>query len=308
MDDLAVIIISTNEAHWLEPCLTTLLAGVGDISVDVVVMDNGSTDETAELVGREFPEVRVVRCENYGFGHANNRGYVTTHARYVLFLNPDTEVRHGTFEELVARLDLSPTVGLAGVKQVTPDGALFPTIRRFPNAVRALWQALGSERYPFRASWLGERELDLGRYEAEFECDWTSGSFNIVRREALEGAGLFDERFFLFSDETDLCLRIRKAGWRVMHVPTMTILHHANKAGANPRLEAQGAFSRRLYGRKHFSPAHRAAYLAALTLGYALRSALTSKQRRQASRAALATLWGLRPPPFGAPPSVALPR
>ena len=97
---------------------------------------------------------------------------------------------------------------------------MFPTIRRFPNAFRSLFEALGSERFPFRASWLGERELDLSVYERDVACDWTSGSFMLVRWEALQSAGFMDERFFLYCEETDLCLRIKQAGWEIRHVPT----------------------------------------------------------------------------------------
>ena len=271
-----------------------------------------STDGTRELVEGEFPEARVVTCDNYGFGHANNRALLTTNARYVVFLNPDTEIREGSFADLVARMDASPGLGLAGVKQITPDGRLFPTIRRFPNAVRALFQALGSERYPLRASWLGERELDLSRYEHELDCDWTSGSFMLASREALESAGFFDERFFIYSEETDLCLRIKSAGWDIRHLPIMTVLHHAQKAGVSPKMAAQDAYSRKQYSRKHFSPAHRHAYLGALALGYGVRAVAPRRDRevaagrRSESRAALATVVGLKPPPFGAPPRVAL--
>jgi hypothetical protein len=279
MDDLAVIIVSTNEARWLPPCLSTLFAHLGALRTDVVVADNRSTDGTRELVEREFPEARVVTCDNYGFGHANNRALLTTNARYVVFLNPDTEIREGSFDELVARMDASPRLGLAGVTQITPDGRVFPTIRRFPNAIRALFQALGSERYPLRASWLGERELDLSLYEREVDCDWTSGSFLLVRREALESAGLFDERFFIYSEETDLCLRIKRAGWVIQHLPIMTVLHHADKAGFNPRMAAQDAFAKKQYSRKHFSPGHRGAYLGALALGYAIRAVALRRDR-----------------------------
>ena len=312
MDDLAVIIVSTNEAQWLRPCLSTLFAHLGSLQADVVVADNRSTDGTRELVEREFPAARVVTCDNYGFGHANNRALLTTNARYVVFLNPDTEIREGSFEELVARMDASPRLGLAGVKQITPDGRLFPTIRRFPNALRALFQALGSERYPLRASWLGERELDLSLYEREFDCDWTSGSFLLARREALESAGFFDERFFIYSEETDLCLRIKRAGWDIRHLPFMIVLHHADKAGVNPRMASQDAFARKQYSRKHFSPAHRSAYLGALALGYAVRIVAPRRDReaasgrRSESRAALSVLVGLREPPFGKPPKVAV--
>jgi N-acetylglucosaminyl-diphospho-decaprenol L-rhamnosyltransferase len=305
MDDLAIIIVSTNEASWLRPCLESIYRHAGELELDVVIADNESTDGTRELVEGEFPQARVVTCPNRGFAHANNCGLQTTDSRYALFLNPDTEVLEGTFEELVTALDRRSSVGLAGVKQVTPDGELFPTVRRFPNALRALGEALGSERLPFHAGWLGERELRLDRYERELDCDWTSGSFMIARREALESAGYMDERFFIYSEEPDLCLRMKRAGWEVRHLPLMTILHHADKAGVNPRMVAQDAYARLQYARKHFPPAHRAAYRAALALRWLLRFG-TGGPRRRAARAALGILLGRAAPPFGAPPGQAV--
>jgi GT2 family glycosyltransferase len=311
VDDLAIIVVSTNEAHWLRPCLSSVFEHAGDIELDVVVADNESTDGTRELVESEFPAARVVACRNRGFSHANNRGWLTCDARYALFLNPDTEILEGTFEELVAKMDSRPEVGLAGVKQVTADGALFPTIRRFPNALRMLGEALGSERLPFRASWLGERELDLSVYEREIDCDWTSGSFMLARREALEGAGLLDERSFIYGEEPDLCLRMRKAGWRIVHLPSMTILHHAGKGGVSPRMEAQNAVAKLHYARKHFGRSHRLAFAGALALRYALRAGAPGRgdggrQRRAAAVRSLKTMVRLEPPPFGDPPPTAV--
>jgi N-acetylglucosaminyl-diphospho-decaprenol L-rhamnosyltransferase len=312
--DLAIIIVSTNEARWLQPCLESVYEHAGSISLDVVVVDNESTDGTRELVEGEFPSARVVTCENKGFSHANNRGLMTCDSRYVVFLNPDTEILEGTFEEVVRALDRRPGVGLIGVNQVTADGELFPTIRRFPNALRALAEALGSERFPFRARWLGERELDMDVYRHEVECDWTSGSFMVARREAIESAGLLDERFFIYSEETDFCLRIKQAGWQVRHLPVMTILHHADKAGISPRMEAQNAYTRVQYARKHFSPLHRAGYVGALSARYVLRSLVLGKdrargeQRRAAARRALRTMFALEEPPFGEPPGEAVAR
>ena len=132
MHDLAIILVSTNEAHWLEPALQTVFEHAGGAKLDVVVVDNSSTDGTRELVETQFPMARVVRSVNRGFAHANNQGAVTCSARYTLFLNPDTEILDGTFGELVAELDARPEVGLVGVRQLTGDGTLWPTIRRFP--------------------------------------------------------------------------------------------------------------------------------------------------------------------------------
>lgn len=309
--DLAIVVVSTNEAKWLKPCLSTVLASAGDASVDVVVVDNESTDGTRELVKSKFPSVRVVDSRNHGFSHANNRGAVSCEARYVLFLNPDTEIVSGTFGELVAAMDARPEVGLLGVRQLTGDGTLWPTIRYFPSLPRAVGEALASERWPVRARWAGERELDLGAYEREHRCDWTSGSFMFARREALLGSGLLDERFFIYSEETDLCLRIKRAGWDVRHLPAMTIVHHAGKGGVRPKMVAQEAFARRQYAGKHFAQPARSVYLGALFARHAIRAVApggqdSSKARRAAARAAIRTLSGRAEPPFGMPPETAL--
>ena len=297
-DDLAIVIVSFRDRRWLAPCLESIRSHIGTITLDVVVVANGD-DGSAELVESEFPWVRALRCSNRGFAHANNRGLETTDARYVLFLNPDTRILEGTLAELVHALDLRPAVGLAGVRHLTSDGLLFPTIRRFPSPLRALGEALGSERLPIHPAFLGERELDLSLYDDEQEIDWTTGAFMIARHEALAGTGGMDESFFLYCEEPDLCLRLKQEGWKVLHLPLMTIVHNTEKALDGP-LAAQQAHSRRLYAHKHFGPLRRSMYLAALTFRYGLR-AIASRRRalRAGAAAELRVHLGLRPPPFG---------
>ncbi|HEV2873690.1 MAG TPA: glycosyltransferase family 2 protein [Thermoleophilaceae bacterium] len=306
MHDIAIITVSTSEAHWLRPCLSSVFEHMGDVSSDVVVVDNESRDGTAALVESEFPAARVVQSRNHGFSHANNRALMTCDARYVLFINPDTEILEGTFAELVRAMDARPTVGLVGVRQVNGEGHLDVTIRRFPNALRALGEALAAERLPGRPRWLGERELDHSVYDREVACDWTSGSFMLVRREAIESAGFLDERFFMYSDETDFCRRIKTAGWEIRHLPSMTIVHHEGKAGVKPAIESLLAHTRIVYARKHFSPAHRALYSAAVLLRASLRSVYGGPGERgrlvkAANRRAVATLLGRVPVPHGPP-------
>ena len=310
--DLAIIIVSTNEANWLEPCLRTVFEHAGDARLDAVVVDNESTDGTRELVESRFPEARVVASVNRGFAHANNQGAMTCAARYVLFLNPDTEIVEGTFGDLVSAMDERPDTGLAGVKQVTADGALTPTIRYFPSVARAFGEALASERWPTRPRWAGQRELNLALHDREVECDWTSGSFMLARREALLSAGMLDERFFIYSEEPDLCLRMKRHGWSIRHLPKMTIIHHEGKAGVRPKMVAQDVFTRRQYAHKHFAAPHRVAYLMMVGVNHALRAVAprggaTGAQRRTAARLALRTLLGRVDPPFGQPPRTALP-
>jgi hypothetical protein len=309
LNDLAIITVSTNESQWLEPCLRTLFDKMGDLSADVVVVDNDSRDGTADVVTNGFPEARVVWSENHGFSHANNRALMTCNARYVLFLNPDTEILEGTFEELVRAMDARPRVGLVGVRQVNREGRLDTTIRRFPNALRALGDAFAAERLGRRPRWLGERELDPAAYDREVACDWTSGSFMLVRREAIESAGFLDERFFMYSDETDFCRRIRTAGWEIRHLPQMTILHHEGKAGVKPSIESLDAYNRIFYARKHFSPAHTVLYSGAIFLRHSLRSVYAGsgdlgRRRREANRQVLKTLLGRAPIPHGPPSKI----
>jgi GT2 family glycosyltransferase len=303
MDDLAVILVSHHGAHWLRPCLTSLFAHAGECSLDVVVVNNAE-DGSEQIVENEFPAVRLVRCENRGFAHANNQGLLTCDARYVLFLNVDTEILDGTLADLVAALDARPDVGVAGVRQVDEGGVLAPSMRRFPNAIRALGDALGAERLPVHATWSGERVLEPSLYDAECTCDWTSGSFLVARRNVLDEVGLMDERFFLYSEEPDLCLRARRRGWSTRHLPVMTILHRGGRGRMDATLAAQDAYSRLQFARKHFSTVHRTAYAVALGIGYGLRAVVPGRsrsERRGAARAALRVLVGATDPPFGQP-------
>ena len=193
------------------------------------------------------------------------------------------------------------------MRQVYENGVLAPTMRRFPSVTRSLSTSLVGERLPFHASCLGERVLEADLYERPTRCDWTVGSFMLVRGEALRQVGGMDERFFLYSEETDLCFRIRRAGWEVMHLPEVTILHESSPTASDARLNAQMAFAQRQYMEKHFAPVRRVAGILALGLGYAIRSLRPGRgsdahRRRSASRSALTVLLGLTPPPFGYPP------
>jgi GT2 family glycosyltransferase len=311
MHDLAVIVVSTNERHWLERCLPTVFDRAGSLQLEVVVADNESSDGTAGFV-ESFPGARVVRCRNRGFGHANNRALATCNARWVLFLNPDTEIVEGSLAELVDLLDRRPEIGLASVTQLTADGDVYPTIHWFPNALRVLGQAFGADRLKTAPSWVRERERDPKAYQREVSCDWLTGAFMAVRREAIASAGMFDERFFMSSEETDLACRIKQAGWAVIHLPSMTIVHHVH-AGEQlgERMHAQYAYARVQYARKHFSPLHRFAYRSALCVGHAMRAAgwtivRRDPERRAAERAALGTVLGRRPAPYGPTPPTAV--
>jgi GT2 family glycosyltransferase len=292
--DVCAIVVSHNSREWLDAALSSLARHTREVSLEAVVVDNGE-DGAGEYAATRYPFVRAVSCENRGFGHANNRGLGAADSRYVLFLNPDTEFVAGEVDALVEAMERMPDVGLAGVRQIGADDSLAPSMRRFPSVPRALAEALPVERVPLARRTLGERVLDPADYERVVECDWTSGSAMFARRAALDMVGGFDERFFLFSEETDLCWRIQWNGWRIVHLPDVTIRHHEQEHAASPRLWAQSAYARLQFARKNLR--HPRAYRAALVLRYGLRTGLYSlpgigadPARRDASRAALAAV------------------
>lgn len=295
-----MIIVSYNSAEWLGPCLESIYGHAGAIQLEVIVVDNASTDGSAELVEGRFPNATVVRTANRGFAAGNNAGLARTSAEFVLFLNPDTVILDGTLAEMVGMLRTRPRVGLIGCRQVDPDGAVLPTIRRFPSALRYACAAVGTDRLGLSAPWAGERVLTDASYRGETPCDWVSGSFMLGRTDLVRAAGAFDERYFLYSEEPDLCLGLRRLGWEVLYVPLMTIRHYAGKAGYDARLVAQDAYSRRQYLEKHLLPVHREVAIAALALGYAVRAVApgSDRRRRDAARRAVRTLLGRTPPPF----------
>ena len=157
---------------------------------------------------------------------------------------------------------------------------------------------------------MASEKLDMSLYDTEVQCDWTSGSFMLAREEALLSAGLLDERFFIYSEEPDLCLRMKRSGWEVRHLPAMTIVHHAGKGGVRPKMVAQEAYSRRQYANKHFGRGYATLYVGAVGARHVLRAIRPQRgeggsQRRAAARLALKTLAGRNPPPFGRPPPTA---
>jgi GT2 family glycosyltransferase len=305
--DLTVVVVTHNRCDLALKTLTSARNAMGSLRVQWLVIDSGSTDGTAAAIERAFSDIQVTRCANVGFAGANNHAIPWARGRYVLFLNPDVEVAEGSFATVVARLDESPTVGLASVVQRSPDGSLQYSIRRDPLARRTLAEAFCLSSLPRLAAW-GEREKEPALYRTEHDADWLVGALLIVRREALRSVGPFDERFFLYSEETDWCYRFRHEGWRVVHLPLMEVVHHTG-GDYRPDLMAQLSYAKVLFADKHYGPRQARAMRTALMLRHATRlilfgavalGARSLGQRAGAEQRALSVLLGRRAPPFAA--------
>ncbi|MHB1568834.1 MAG: glycosyltransferase family 2 protein [Solirubrobacteraceae bacterium] len=303
--DLSVIVVTHNRTELALRTIRSARAAAGALTVDWHVIDSGSVEPTVESVQREWPDVDVLRFANVGFATANNQGLRHARGRYVLLLNPDVEIARGTLAELVAALDDRPTVGMASVIQRRSDGALDYSIRRDPSPWRTLGEAILPQRLRAPAR-LGEVVSQPRRYRREQTVDWVGGAFLVARAEALRDIGGLDERFFMYSEETDWCYRCRRAGWEVRHLPVIEVVHHRSHS-YGPDLLAQLSWSKMLFARKHLGRRAAAAMRVALALRHGLRAvsftALARVDPRAADRAraqtrALAVVLGRASPPF----------
>jgi hypothetical protein len=303
--DLSVIVVTHDGRELALRTLRSARGHAGPVDVQWLVVDSGSTDGTPDALEDAWPGLEVTRCPNIGFAAANNVALEHARGRHVLLLNPDVEITRGTLADLVAALDRRPEVGAASVVQTAPDGTPQHSMRRFPTPARQLAEAFLASRWPIRHT-LQEAEVAAAAYAKEHSADWLVGAFLAVRREALDQVGGLDERFFLYSEEKDWCLRIRQAGWDVRHLPVMTVVHHTG-GYARPELRAQLTYSNLLFARKHFSPRRRAAYRVALGAKHLLRLAAIApaaavrpplRSRTRGDIYALRLIAGAAAPPF----------
>jgi GT2 family glycosyltransferase len=307
--DLSVVIVTHNGREMALRTLRSAHESLGDLSAEWIVVDSASSDGTPEAIEREFDDVEVLRAPNRGFAAGNNVGIAWAQGRYVLLLNPDVEVLKGSFADLVAALDSRPDVGIASVVQRGSDGELQLSMRRFPSPGRDLGESLFASRWPFFRS-LQELETRTRLYDYEISADWLVGAFLCARAEAIASVGPMDERFFLYSEEIDWCLRAHQAGWDVRHLPVMTVTHHAGRRDRGD-LMAQLAHSRSLFARKHHGFLRSLGIHAALALGHLLRIVVrvplapfkgSARERIGAEARALRVLLGLGRPPLRAEP------
>jgi GT2 family glycosyltransferase len=304
--DLSVVVVTHNGREMALATLRSAMAAVGSACAEWLVVDSGSTDGTPDAIEREFVSAQVFRCSNRGFAASNNVALSVARGRYVLLLNPDVEIRTGTLSELVAAMDARPRLGLASVVQRTPDGALRPSIRRFPSPFRSLGEALFAAHWPLLTT-LQELETRADRYEREGRADWLVGAFLIARRDAVRAVGPMDERFFLYSEEIDWCYRFWQAGWPVAHLPMIEVTHHSGGRSSDD-LMAQLSHSRLLFAGKHYGVARRLGIRLALALGHAIRIAVfraasvarpAQRRRVRVESAGLRVILGLAGPPLG---------
>ena len=224
---LSIIIVAYKSRDEIGPCLASLPRVLDGRAVEVVVVDNSPGDGADELIRTQFPWVDYVAAEkNLGFGRANNLGYARSHGECVLFLNPDTVGNEAALAHCVARVRSEHEVGLISLKLILADGAMDLACRR---SIPTLWdgfcRASGLAAAFPRTGFFAGYNLTHLPADGTYEVGAINGAFMLARREVLERVGLFDENFFMYGDDLDLCIRMKRAGYKIIYDGRVQVTH-----------------------------------------------------------------------------------
>lgn len=291
MSVVSVIVVTYNSSRVVGRCLASVHAALAGLPYEIIVVDNASADDTALVARSARPDCTLVaNTANVGFAAANNIGIGASTGDILAFLNPDTIAAPGSVATLAGYLERHAGVGLVGPKLIYPDGRLQHSVRNFPSVTNQAFEAVFLHKVAVDASGrFGEVVADPDQYTFAHDVDWVSGAAMVARRVAIEGAGGFDERYFLYAEELDLCRTLRSNGWGVEYVPDAVIVHEHGDTTA-PELFRLSVESRLAYYDKHFSGPARLAIRAVSAVGLATRTAVWAVRRACGNRSALAGL------------------
>lgn len=231
--NISVVIVGWNAKHYLELCLESLAAAPPRRSMETFVVDNASTDGSAEMIETRFPWVKLIKSsENLGFAKGNNLAIRQCQGRYIALVNPDVIVLPGCLDALADFLDQNPKVGNVGPRVFNPDMSQQSTCRRFPTLWNNFCSATGlATRFENSRFFAGEHMFYFP-HDRTMAVDVLVGCFSFIRREAFDAVGLLDENMFMYGDDVDWCRRCWKAGWEVVFFPGGQAIHDAGKITA----------------------------------------------------------------------------
>jgi hypothetical protein len=229
MIDLSIVILNWNVRDLLDRCLASLRSE--RYILEIIVVDNASHDDSVAMLRAKYPQVELIaNTTNRGFAVGNNQGIEASRGRYVMVLNPDTEVLGDALDQLVSYLDGHPDAGAIGPQLLNPDRSIQSSRRRFPTLATAFFESTWLQGMaPKRI--LARFYMDDVPVSLAHEVDWLSGACTVFRRAVLDGVGLYDaQNFFMYSEELDLCRRVKEAGWKIVYLPEAQVVHYVGKS------------------------------------------------------------------------------
>jgi len=280
--DVSVVIVNYNVRDFLVQAIRSVQQASRNLASEIRVVDNNSIDDSVETVRREFPDVHLIaNTDNAGFGVANNQAIRQCRGEFVLILNPDTILQEDTLEKMVAFMRSHEECGALGCRILNPDGSFAPESRRaFPTPEIAFWRMTGLGKLFPRSKRFGGYNMTYLPIDEPAEVDALSGSCMMARREALmgpRGAGLFDEDFFMYGEDLDLCYRIQQAGWSIWYTPDTCIIHYKGESTKKGEIRYVRLFygAMLLFIEKHLDGQHSSTLVSLLRFGIMLRASLT---------------------------------
>ncbi len=257
MKDLSIIIVNYNVKEFLKNLLHSIKKASQNLDTEIIVVDNASDDGSVEMLQEKFPDVKLIANEeNLGFGKANNLGLKLAQGKYILLINPDTLVAEDTFDELIRFFESHPDAGMVGCKILNPDGTLQLACRRsFPGPWTSFTKVTGLSALFPKSKLFARYNLTYLDENQTYEVDAISGSFMMMRKEVYEKVGGFDEQFFMYGEDLDLCYRIQKAGYKIYYVHTTQIIHYKGESTKRSSLDETKVFYKamHLFVKKHLS-------------------------------------------------------
>jgi GT2 family glycosyltransferase len=272
---LSIIIVNWNTRELTVNCLRSVFASSDGLSLDVILIDNASSDDSVEAVRREFPQVKLIcNPRNIGFAGANNIGMEQACGESLLLLNSDTVVPPGALGAAYAYLQSHPDVGLCGIKLLNPDRSFQASYAHFPSLAGELLSATGLGARLVSPYYPSPRPVDG---EAAQEVDWVAGAFMLVRRATYDRVGGMDTGYFMYSEETDWCYRIKRAGWSIRYLPEVSIIHigGASTRQRSAEMTAELNKSKIRFFEKHYGAARARRLRAGLSAVYWARESVS---------------------------------
>jgi len=252
--DISVVIVGWNAKRYLELCLNSLYEAPARRNMEILVVDNASSDGSSEMIKTKFPQVKLIRSEeNLGFAKGNNLAIRQCQGRYIALVNPDVIMFPGCLDALADFLDQHPKVGDVGPRVLNPDMTLQSTCRRFPTLWNNFCSATGLATKFKNSRFFAGEHMFYFPHDRTLAVDVLVGCFSMIRREAFDDVGLLDENLFMYGDDVDWCRRARKAGWQVVFFPGARAIHDRGKITAPYPVRFAVAQQRSVlyYWRKH---------------------------------------------------------
>ena len=253
--ELSIIIVNWNTSELLRKCLASIRSSTPSVSFEIIVVDNASSDDSAAMVRQYFQEVELIEnSENLGYAEGNNQAIEKARGDYLLLLNPDTEVKCDTIDNLLEFARAHPSAGAVGCRLIGNDGEVQRSCRGFPKPWGVFCEYTGLSRLFPNSRRFGAYRMKYFDYKHEAEVDQPMASCLIISRKAFEDIGVFDKEFPIFFNEVDWCFRARQGGWSIHFTPTAEVLHHGGastkQAGLEMKRESHRALKR--FYEKHY--------------------------------------------------------